>query len=76
MNFVDFIKINGSIRNINYKHILTNYSQLQVSNIPLFNNVIFENQIDEKALYSQFMTRALNDAQDIIDIILKSIKRT
>ena len=55
-DIVDYIKQNGSLRIfIHYKRIHTNKSILKTENNQLFDDVKFENQIDEKALYSQFL---------------------
>ncbi|WP_202913898.1 DUF6090 family protein [Winogradskyella ouciana] len=72
-DIIDYIKAYGSIRNINHKRIETEASSLNVSNMALFDDVRFENQIDEKVLYAQFMKQYLEEADDIISEILEKV---
>ena len=74
-DIVDYIKANGSIRNINYKRISTNASNLVVNNSHLLIDPNFENQIDEKVLYSQFMENNFEEANVIISNILKEVDK-
>ncbi|MAN60190.1 MAG: hypothetical protein CMC08_10180 [Flavobacteriaceae bacterium] len=74
-DIIDYIKANGSIRNINHKRIATDSSLLQVSNFPLLKDAKFENQIDEKVLYAQFMKNYFQEANVIIINILTEVTR-
>ena len=74
-DIVDYIKQNGSLRNIHYKRIHTNKSILKTENNQLFYDVKFENQIDEKALYSQFLKNEYQLADDLIKKILEEINK-
>ncbi|PVW16491.1 DUF6090 family protein [Marixanthomonas spongiae] len=74
-DIVDYLKINGSLRNLNHKRIGTDTSKLEISNISLFNDKIFENLLDEKALYSQFMEHNFQDANVMIEEILKETNK-
>ena len=72
-DIIDYIKANGSIRNINHQRISTDISTLKVSNFYLLKDVKFENQIDEKVLYCQFMETNFQEANEIISNILKEV---
>lgn len=72
-DIVDYIKTNASLRNVNYDRISTGPSSLKASNLPLLQDVRFENQIDEKVLYAQFMEQYLEEANTMITNILMQI---
>jgi hypothetical protein len=67
---VDFIKEHGSLRNINHQRISITKSEFGITNIGLFDNIKFENQIDEKVVYSQFLEGVYQKANEIIEKIL------
>ena len=71
---VDYIKENGSIRDINYDRIASAKSSLEVSNLPLLQDTKFENHIDQKVLYSLFMETDFHKVDTLIQNILKRIK--
>ncbi|SDH04615.1 hypothetical protein [Winogradskyella thalassocola] len=73
-DIIDYIKHNGSLRNLNFNTINTKPSNLGVNNSDLFDNIIFENLLDEKVLYAQFMENQLKKMSTIIETILKETK--
>ena len=72
-DIINYIKAHGSIRNVNHKRIATEASLLDVSNISLLEDVKFENQLDEKVLYTQFMKQYFEEADGIISEILEKV---
>ncbi|MCG2419300.1 hypothetical protein K8089_09720 [Aequorivita sp. F47161] len=74
-DIVDYLKIHGSLRNLNHKRIGTDVSNLEISNVGLFHDITFENLLDEKALYSQFMEHYFQDASVMIEEILKETNK-
>ena len=72
-DIINYIKTHGSIRNVNHKRIATEASLLDVSNISLLEDVKFENQLDEKVLYTQFMKQYFEEADGIISEILEKV---
>ena len=67
---VDYIKNNGSLRNVNHNRISIKKSNLDFNNIGLFSDLKFENQIDEKVLYSQFLESVFEETNILINQIL------
>jgi len=72
---VDFIKENGSLRNVNHTRISIPGSSFKTSNIVLFENIKFENQIDEKVVYTQFLQREYEKTNHLIDQILDESRK-
>ena len=70
-DIVNYIKNNGSLRNLNHDRISIDKSVLIFNNINLFNDLKFENQVDEKVLYSQFLEGVYEDADELIKQILE-----
>ena len=68
---INYIKNNGSLRNINHNRISIKKSELDINNIILFNDSKFENQVDEKVLYSQFLENVYKDTDRLINQILE-----
>ena len=68
---IDYVKNNGSLRNINHNRISIKKSELDVNNIMLFNDPKFENQVDEKVLYSQFLENVYKETDSLINQILE-----
>ena len=73
-DIIDYIKQNGSLRNINFIRINTKPSNLDVNNKNLFHDITFENLLDEKVLYAQFMENQLKKTSVIIENIIKETK--
>tara|TARA_R100001230_G_C5637201_1_gene143852 strand:- start:253 stop:984 length:732 start_codon:yes stop_codon:yes gene_type:complete len=74
-DIIDYIKYNGSLRNVNHNRISIKKSDLQFTNVSLFSDIRFENQIDEKVLFSQFLANVYNETDNLIDQILKETKK-
>ncbi|NNE33242.1 MAG: hypothetical protein HKN40_12830 [Winogradskyella sp.] len=74
-DIIDYIKQNGSLRNVNHKRISIKKSDLDFNNISLFTDMRFENQIDEKVLFSQFLANVYEETDNIINEILKETKK-
>jgi len=70
-DIIDYIKNNGSLRNINHNRISIKKSELDINNISLFNDSKFENQVDEKVLYSQFLENVYKETDRLINQILE-----
>ncbi len=70
-DIVNYIKNNGSLRNVNHGRISIDKSVLNFNNVNLFNDLKFENQVDEKVLYSQFLEGVYEDADELIKQILE-----
>ena len=70
-DIIDYIKVNGSLRNINHNRISIKKSVLDINNIVLFNDPKFENHIDEKVLYSQFLESVYESSDRLINQILE-----
>ena len=66
---IDYVKDNGSLRNVNAYLIGLNRSPLGKSNTNLLRDVGFENQLDIKFVYAQFLLEHYQDA----DLIIKDI---
>jgi hypothetical protein len=74
-DIIDYIKNNASLRNINYNRISIKKSDLDFNNVGLFTDIRFENQIDEKVLFSQFLENVYEETDDLINQILKESKK-
>ena len=74
-DIVDYIKKNGSLRNVNHNRISIKKSDLDFSNISFFNDLKFENQVDEKVLYSQFLENVYAETDKLISEILDETKK-
>jgi hypothetical protein len=74
-NIVDFIKEHGSLRDVNHRRISISASSLSTNNISLFDDVRFENQIDEKVVYTQFLEGVYHNASELIQEILNESKQ-
>jgi hypothetical protein len=72
---IDYIKNNGSLRNINHKRISIKKSGLEINNIILFNDLKFENHIDEKVLYSKFLENVYENSDRLINQILEETQK-
>ena len=70
-DIIDYIKNNGSLRNINHNRISIKKSELDINNLILFNDSKFENQVDEKVLYSQFLENVYKETDRLINQILE-----
>lgn len=70
-DIVNYLKNKGSLRNVNHDRISIDKSVLNFNNVKLFNDLKFENQIDEKVLYSQFLEGVYDDADKLINQILE-----
>jgi hypothetical protein len=70
-DIINYIKNNGSLRNINHNRISIKKSELDINNISLFNDSKFENQVDEKVLYSQFLENVYKETDRLINQILE-----
>ncbi|MEM5564045.1 hypothetical protein WNY78_02965 [Psychroserpens sp. AS72] len=70
-DIIDYIKLKGSLRNLNFKRIKTKPSNLDINNRDLLHDITFENLLDEKALYSQFMESQLKNTSVIIENIIR-----
>lgn len=70
-DIIDYIKNNASLRNINHNRISIRKSNFNFNNVSLFNDIRFENQIDEKVLFSQFLENVYEETDEIIKQILE-----
>lgn len=71
---IDYIKNNGSLRDVNHNRISIEKSRLESNNIGLFSDLKFENQIDEKVLYAQFLENVYVETDALISEILAETK--
>ena len=74
-DIVDYIKSYGSLRNVNHNRISINKSDLDFNNINFFNDLKFENQVDEKVLYSQFLENVYAETDKLISEILEETRK-
>jgi hypothetical protein len=74
-DIVDYIKNHGSLRNINHNRISIKKSDLDFNNISFFNDFKFENQVDEKVLYSQFLENVYAETDKLISEILEETRK-
>ena len=74
-DIIDYIKHNGSLRNVNHNRISITKSDLDFNNVSLFSDMRFENQIDEKVLFSQFLANVYEETDNLINEILKETKK-
>jgi len=74
-DIIDYIKHNGSLRNVNHNRISIKNSDLDFNNVSLFSDMRFENQIDEKVLFSQFLANVYEETDNLINEILKETKK-
>ena len=74
-DIIDYIKNNGSLRNVNHNRISIKKSDLDFNNVNLFSDMRFENQIDEKVLFSQFLANVYKETDSLINEILKETKK-
>ena len=74
-DIVDYIKSYGSLRNVNHNRISINKSNLDFNNINFFNDLKFENQVDEKVLYSQFLENVYAETDKLISEILEETRK-
>ncbi|PWI28870.1 hypothetical protein DI383_14510 [Flavobacteriaceae bacterium LYZ1037] len=73
-DIVDYIKNYGSLRNVNHNRISIKKSDLDFNNISFFNDLKFENQVDEKVLYSQFLENVYAETDKLISEILEETR--
>ena len=74
-DIVDYIKNYGSLRNVNHNRISIKKSDLDFNNISFFNDLKFENQVDEKVLYSQFLENVYAETDKLISEILEETRK-
>jgi len=74
-DIIDYIKNNASLRNINHNRISIKKSDLGFNNVGLYTDIRFENQIDEKVLFSQFLENVYEETDDLINQILEESKK-
>ena len=70
-DIIDYIKNNASLRNVNHNRISIKKSDLDFNNVKLFSDIRFENQIDEKVLFSQFLENIHEETDNLINQILE-----
>jgi hypothetical protein len=73
-DIIDYIKNNASLRNINHNRISIKKSDFDFNNVQLFSDIKFENQIDEKVLFSQFLENVYKETDNLINQILEETK--
>jgi len=74
-DIINYIKNNASLRNINHNRIYIKKSDLDFNNVSLFSDIRFENQIDEKVLFSQFLGNVYEETDNLINQILEETKK-
>ncbi|MAZ73832.1 MAG: hypothetical protein CMC70_11880 [Flavobacteriaceae bacterium] len=74
-DIINYIKHNGSLRNVNHNRISIKKSDLDFNNVSLFSDMRFENQMDEKVLFSQFLANVYEETDTLINEILKETKK-
>ncbi|WP_411896252.1 hypothetical protein [Winogradskyella sp. A2] len=74
-DIIDYIKNNASLRNVNHNRISIKKSDLDFNNVKLFSDIRFENQIDEKVLFSQFLENIYEETDNLINQILEETKK-
>jgi uncharacterized protein DUF6090 len=75
VTYIDFIKANGSLRNVDRfsEFISDNPSILDISNMDLLENPQFENVLDDKLFTSRDTNKQYREIKKLIEQILKSI---
>ena len=68
---IDYVRNNGSLRNVNAYRIGLDRSRLRKSNIDLMQDIGFENQLDVKFINANFLLEHYQDADLIIDDMIK-----
>ena len=74
-DIIDYIKNNASLRNVNHNRIAIKKSDLDFNNVKLFSDIRFENQVDEKVLFSQFLETIYEETDNLINQILEETKK-
>ena len=74
-DIIDYIKNNASLRNVNHNRISIKKSDLDFNNVKLFSDIRFENQVDEKVLFSQFLETIYEETDNLINQILEETKK-
>ena len=74
-SIINYIKNNASLRNVNHNRISIKKSDLDFNNVKLFSDIEFENQIDEKVVFSQFLENTYEETDNLINQILVEINK-
>ena len=70
-DLIDYVKVNGSLRNTNHGRISVERSPLAVSNRGLLSDPRFENYVDEKLVMARFLAYQYQQADELIGEIIR-----